>query len=78
MTTIIAQVPDELGHAVDAAAAQLHQSRDEIVRQALEQYLLDVEDILSMEERLSDVTDPTLDWEDVKRELFNTDEGQGG
>ena len=31
-----------------------------------------------MEERLSDVTDPTLDWEDVKRELFNTDEGQGG
>ena len=78
MTTIIAQVPDELGHAVDAAAAQLHQSRDEIVRQALEQYLLDVEDILSMEERLSDVTDPTLDWEDVKRELFNADEGQGG
>ena len=62
MTTIIAQVPDELGHAVDAAAAQLHQSRDEIVRQALEQYLLDLEDIVSIEERLSDVTDPTLDW----------------
>ena len=76
MTQITAQVPDDLGHALDVAAAQFNQSRDEIVRLALEQYLLDLEDIASMEERLNDATDPILDWEDVKRELFGTDEGQ--
>lgn len=55
------------------AAAQLNQSRDEIVRQALQQFLLDLEDLILIKAAADDPNDPVLDWEDVKRELFGSD-----
>ena len=72
MTQITAQVPDELGRALDAAAAQFNQSRDEIVQLALEQYLLDLEDLALAKAAEDDPNDPILDWEDVKRQLFGS------
>ena len=73
MTQITAQVPDDLGHALDVAAAQLNSSRDEVVRVALQQFLLDLEDLALAKAAADDPNDPVLDWEDVKRELFGSD-----
>lgn len=73
MTQITARVPDELGQALDAAAAQLNSSRAEVVRVALQQFLLDLEDLALAKAAADDPNDPVLDWEDVKRELFGSD-----
>ena len=73
MTQITARVPEELAQALDAAAAQLRRSRAEVVRQALERYLEDFDDLAVALERLSDPADPVLDWDEVKRGLLGTD-----
>ena len=70
---ITARVPDELVGALDAAAAALKRSRAEVVRQALESYLEDFDDLTLAVERLRDPSDPVLDWDEVKRELLNSD-----
>ena len=73
MTQITTRLPDELGQALDAAAAQLKSSRAEVVRLALHQFLLDLEDLALAKAAADDPNDPILDWEEVKRELFSTD-----
>ena len=73
MIQITARVPDELVGALDAAAAALKRSRAEVVRQALENYLEDFDDLTLAVERLRDPSDPVLDWDEVKRELLNSD-----
>ena len=44
MTQISARLPEELVDAVDAAARRLKRSRSDLVRQAIEYYLGDLED----------------------------------
>ena len=73
MSQITARVPDTLVEALDAAAAELKRSRAEIVRQALERYLEDFDDLTVALERLRDPADPVLDWDQVRRELLDTD-----
>lgn len=73
MTQITARVPDELLAALDSAAAQLQRSRAEIVRQALERYVEDFDDLDIALQRLRDPSDPVLDWEQVKRALLDSD-----
>ena len=73
MAEIIARVPDELASALDAAAAALQSNRAAVVRQALEQYIEDFDDLTAAAERLRDAGDPALDWDAVRRELLNTD-----
>ncbi len=73
MSQITARVPDELVRQIDAAAAQLKRSRAQVVRQALEYYLEDLEDLRLGLERLQDPADPILDWDDVRRELLDQD-----
>ena len=73
MTQITARVPDELVEALDAAATQLRRSRAAIVRQALERYLEDFDALAVAVERLRDPADPVLDWDEVRRELLDTD-----
>lgn len=73
MAEIIARVPDELAAALDAAAAALQSNRAAVVRQALEQYIEDFDDLTAAAERLRDAGDPVLDWNVVRRELLNTD-----
>jgi transposase len=73
MTQITARIPDQLAREIDAAAAQLKRSRAQVVRQALEYYLEDLEDLRLGLERLQDPADPILDWESVRRELLDQD-----
>lgn len=73
MIQITARIPDDLVHQIDAAATRLSHSRAQIVRQALEYYLEDLEDLRLGLERLSDPADPLLDWDEVRRELLSQD-----
>ncbi len=73
MNQITARVPDTLIESLDAAAMQLKRSRADIVRQALERYLEDFDDLTVSLERLRDPTDPVLDWDQVKHEILDSD-----
>ena len=73
MAQITARVPDEVAEALDAAAATLKRSRAEVIRQALESYLEDFDDLTVALERLRDPSDPVLDWDEVRRELLDQD-----
>jgi transposase len=73
MTQVSARLPAELVAHIDEAARRLNRSRAEIIRQAVEYYLDDVEDLRVAIERLQDPADPVLDWEDVRRDLLAED-----
>jgi predicted DNA-binding protein len=73
MIQITARVPEELAETLDAAAAVLKRSRADVVRQALERYLEDFDDLSVAVERLQDPSDPVLDWDEVRRELLGSD-----
>ena len=73
MSQITVRVPDILVDALDAAAAELKRSRAEIVRQALERYLEDFDDLIVALKRLRDPADPVLDWNQVRHELLGSD-----
>lgn len=73
MSQITARLPDDLVSSLDAAATKLRRSRADMVRQAVEYYLDDFEDISRALEVLQDPADPVLDWKQVKRELLRLD-----
>lgn len=73
MTQVSARLPDELVKHVDRAAHRLKRSRAEVIRQALEYYLEDQEDLTLGLERLQDPGDPLLDWDEVRRGLLDQD-----
>jgi transposase len=73
MTQLTARVPDELAQALDAAATQLKRSRADVIRQALERYLEDFDDLSVAVERLRDPSDPVLDWDEVRNGLLGQD-----
>lgn len=73
MNQITARLPDAVLSALDEAAVQLRRSRADVVRQAIERYLEDFDDLTSAVERLRDPTDPVLDWERVRHELLDSD-----
>ncbi len=70
MTQITARLPDELVQALDQTARSLNRSRAEVIRQAVERYLEDFDDLSVAIERLQDPNDPVLDWDEVKRDLL--------
>ena len=73
MTQITARVPQPVVDALDAAAARLKRSRAQVVREAVERYLEDYDDLAVALERLRDPSDPVLDWDEVRRELLDSD-----
>ena len=73
MAQITARISDEVAEALDAAAATLNRSRAEVIRQAVESYLEDFDDLTVALERLRDPSDPVLDWDEVRRELLDPD-----
>jgi len=73
MGQVTARLPDELVRNIDEAARRLKRSRAEVIRQAVEYYLDDVEDLRLALETLQDPADPVLDWEEVKRDLLSAD-----
>jgi|TARA_B100000809_G_C14980826_1_gene474465 predicted DNA-binding protein len=72
MTEISANLPDTLGASLESVAAQLRHPKSEVVRQAIESYLEDSEDLTQAREVLQDDSDPALDWEGVKRDLLDS------
>lgn len=70
MTQISVRVSDSLVEALDLAARTLNRSRAHVVRQALERYLEDFDDLNLALARLQDPTDEVLDWDEVKDELL--------
>ena len=73
MTQITARLPDELVAALDGAAAQLRRTRADVVRQAIEYYLDDFEDVAAAIQALQDPADPVLEWDSVRRDLLGQD-----
>ncbi len=73
MTQVTARLPDDLVTSIDAAARSLNRSRAEIIRQAVEYYLADFDDLRLALERMKDPSDPVLDWDEVKRDLLAAD-----
>lgn len=73
MAQITARLPDELVAALDAAASQSRRSRTDVVRQAIENYLDDFEDVSAAIAALQDPADPVLDWASVRHDLFDRD-----
>lgn len=71
MSQITARLPDELLAELDQAAKVLRRTRAELVRQAVEYYLDDFEDISRAIEVLRDPADPVLDWDSVRRDLID-------
>ena len=74
MSQITARLPDTVVEALDAAAKALHRSRADVIRQAVERYLEDFDDLSVALERLRDPADPVLDWENVRDELLGSDQ----
>ena len=70
---VTARLPDPLVDALDSAARQLRRSRAEVIRQAVERYLQDFDDLSIAIQRLRDPGDPVLDWDRVRRELLDSD-----
>ena len=70
---VTARMPDSVVEALDRAAAQLRRSRADVIRLAVEHYLEDFDDLSAAVDRLRDPTDPILDWDQVRRELLDTD-----
>ena len=60
-------------HALDTAALQLRRSRADVIRLAVERYLEDFDDLSIAIHRLRDPGDPMLDWDEVRRELLDSD-----
>lgn len=72
MHQIVVHVPDILVEELDIVAEELDQSREDIVRRAIERYLEDLNDIRIAQKRLDDPTDPVLDWDRVRHELLGS------
>ena len=72
MTQITARLPNEVVDALDEAANRLKRSRAEIIRQAIERYLEEFDDLSVAVDWLRDPSDPVLDWDQVRREFLDT------
>lgn len=70
---VTARLPNPVVDALDSAARQLRRSRADVIRQAVERYLQDFDDLSIAIQRLRDPGDPVLDWDRVRRELLDSD-----
>ena len=73
MPQITARLSDQLLQQIDHAAHSLKRTRAEVIRQAIEYYLDDLQDLKLGIERLKDPAEPILDWEEVKSDLLRQD-----
>ncbi len=73
MVQVTARLPEELGAELDAAAQRLNRCRADVIRQAIEYYLDDIEDLRAGVAALRDPADPVLDWSEVRDALLAAD-----
>ena len=74
MSQITARLPDRMIEELDKAARSLRRTRAEIVRQAIELYLEDYQDLAAALDALRDPADEVLEWEEVRSALLDTDQ----
>jgi predicted DNA-binding protein len=74
MTQITARLPDAVVESLDEAAKELRKSRADIVRAAVELYLAEFEDLAVAVSRLRDLSDPVLDWAEIRGDLLAEDQ----
>ena len=73
MVQVTARLPEELGAELDPAAQRLNSCRADVIRQAIEYYLDDIEDLRAGVAALKDPADPVLDWSEVRDALLAAD-----
>jgi RHH-type rel operon transcriptional repressor/antitoxin RelB len=73
MTVVSACLPDDLVRSIDKTARTMNRSRAEIIRNAVELYLRDIEEQWVTLDRLSRPASFTFDWEDVETSLLAKD-----
>ena len=73
MSQVTARLSDEAVAALDRTAHALHRSRADIIRQAIECYLEDFEDLAVAIDRLRDPADECIDWQEARRALLAAD-----
>jgi len=73
MSQVTARLPDEVVAALDRAAQELHRSRADIIRQAIEAYIEDFDDLSIAIQRLRDPLDESVDWQEARRALLAED-----
>lgn len=73
MVQVTARLPAPLSEELDAAAHRLQRSRADLIRQAIEYYLDDIEDLQAGVVALKDPADPVLDWSEVRDALLAAD-----
>lgn len=73
MSQITARLPEEMINELDRAANALHRTRADVIRQAIEAYLEDFNDLSLAIERLRDPADETVDWQEARRALLDQD-----
>ena len=66
---VTARLPDPIVDALDSAARRLGRSRADVIRLAVEDYLEGLDDVSVAIDRLRDVSDSALDWNEVRRGL---------
>ena len=70
---VTARLPDSLGAELDLAAQQLDRYRADIIRQAIEYYVDDIEDLCCGVAALKEPAGPVLDWDEVRDALLAAD-----
>ena len=73
MVQVTARLSDGLSAELDAAAEQLKRSRADVIREAIEYYLDDVEDLRCGINALKDPADPLLNWSEARDALLAAD-----
>ncbi len=73
MTVVSARLPDDLVQSIDKTARSMNRSRAEIIRKAVELYLVEIEEQWSTLDRLNLRGSLTFDWDDVERNLLAKD-----
>ena len=74
MSQVTARVPAEMIEELDKAARSLRRTRAEIVRQAIELYLEDYQDLAAAIDALRDPADEVFNWEEVRSALLDPDQ----
>lgn len=70
MRQVTVRLPEPLIEEIDRAARQQLRTRTDLVRQAVETYLDDIEDITLGLKAMANPADAVLDWRDVRRVLL--------
>ena len=73
MTVVSARLPDNLVRRIDKTARSMNRSRADIIRTAVELYLVDIGKQRSTLDRLNIPVSLTFDWDDVETSLLAKD-----